>query len=201
MHAHASRELILASSSPIRAQILRDLGFAFIVSRPEIDEDAIAIDDVHALVRRLAELKAEKVFATRAAAVILAADTLVEAPDGRILSKPQDETEARANMRARSGSSERVITGICVLSVEGKSVMHQSSTIHYKVFSAQLQEEVIASGEWRGVCGGLRIEGLVGGSIRNIDGSYSNIQGLPAETVAPLLAAYGVRPETASSDQ
>ena len=200
MCAHASRELILASSSPIRAQILRDLGFAFTVLRPEIDEDAIAIDDVHALVRRLAELKAEKVFAARAAAVILAADTLVEAPDGRILSKPQDEVEARANMRARSGSSERVITGICVLSADGKSVMHQSSTIHYEDFSAQLQKEVIASGEWRGVCGGLRIEGLVGASIRSIDGSYSNIQGLPAETVAPLLAAYGLRPDMASSD-
>ena len=200
MRAQVSRELILASSSPIRAQILRDLGFAFTVLRPEIDEDAIAIDDVHALVRRLAELKAEKVFATSAAAVILAADTLVEAPDGRILSKPQDEAEARANMRARSGSSERVITGICVLSDEGQSVMHQSSTIHYEDFSAQLQDDVIASGEWRGVCGGLRIEGLVGGNIASIDGSYSNIQGLPAETVAPLLAAYGLRPETVSSD-
>ena len=200
MRAQVSRELILASSSPIRAQILRDLGFAFTVLRPEIDEDAIAIDDVHALVRRLAELKAEKVFATSAAAVILAADTLVEAPDGRILSKPQDEVEARANMRARSGSSERVITGICVLSACGKSVMHQSSTIHYEDFSAQLQDDVIASGEWRGVCGGLRIEGLVGGNIASIDGSYSNIQGLPAETVAPLLAAYGLRPETVSSD-
>ena len=200
MRAHATNELILASSSPIRAQILRDLGFTFTVLRPEIDEDAIAIDDIHALVRRLAELKAEKVFATRAAAVILAADTLVEAPDGRILSKPQDEAEARTNMRARSGSSERVITGICVLSACGKSVMHQSSTIHYEDFSGQLQEDVIASGEWRGVCGGLRIEGLVGGSIRSIDGSYSNIQGLPAETVAPLLAAYGVLPETRSAN-
>ena len=200
MHTHANRELILASSSPIRAQILRDLGFTFTVLRPEIDEDAIAIDDVHSLVRRLAELKAEKVFATSAAAVILAADTLVEAPDGRILSKPRDEAEARANMRARSGSSERVITGICVLSDEGKSVMHQSSTIHYKVFSSQLQEEVIASGEWRGVCGGLRIEGLVGASISSIDGSYSNIQGLPAETVAPLLAAYGLQLETERAD-
>ena len=200
MRAQVSRELILASSSPIRAQILRDLGFAFTVLRPEIDEDAIAIDDVHALVRRLAELKAEKVFATSAAAVILAADTLVEAPDGRILSKPRDEAEARANMRARSGSSECVITGICVLSAKGKSVMHQSSTIHYEDFSTQLQDEVIASGEWRGVCGGLRIEGLVGGGIRSIDGSYSNIQGLPAETVAPLLAAYGLRPETEGID-
>ena len=200
MHTHANRELILASSSPIRAQILRDLGFTFTVLRPEIDEDAIAIDDVHSLVRRLAELKAEKVFATSAAAVILAADTLVEAPDGRILSKPRDEAETRANMRARSGSSERVITGICVLSDEGKSVMHQSSTIHYKVFSSQLQEEVIASGEWRGVCGGLRIEGLVGASISSIDGSYSNIQGLPAETVAPLLAAYGLQLETERAD-
>ena len=187
-------ELILASSSEVRAQILRAAGYSFRVVRSEVEEYLQRQVAAAANAERLAREKAEAVYALNPKAVVLAADTIVIAPDGTMLEKPLDATEAARNMAARSGASEQVVTGLCVLSARGREQRHCISSIYYQELDQALQQELIASGEWRGVCGGLRIEGKIGAKLERIVGSYTNIQGLPRELLAELLAPHGVHP-------
>ena len=185
-------ELILASASSIRKQILSELGYDFKVLVSGVDEQADPELSVGALVINLARQKAEAVFAQYQDAIVLAADTLVETADGVILFKPASSAEARRNLRARSNSFERVVTGLYICSRLGTSSETVSSTIHYRAIDAELEEQIIASGEWRGVCGGLRIEGAIGPKIKRIEGSRSNIQGLPQAVVSRLLNQHGL---------
>ena len=185
-------KLILASASSIRKQILSELGYDFSVLVSGVAEQADPELSINALVLSLARQKAEAVFAQHQDVVVLAADTLVETAAGAILFKPASSAEARANLRARSNSFERVVTGLCVCSRSGTSSETVSSTIHYRHIDTELTEQIIASGEWRGVCGGLRIEGAIGAKIKRIEGSRSNIQGLPKTVVSQLLEQHGL---------
>lgn len=184
-------QLILASSSPRRLQLLAQSGIVPAAVDPaDIDESPLKQEQPHHHALRLAEEKARVVAARHAGKVILAADTVVGV-GRRILPKAEDEQTARQCLKLLSGRRHQVFTGIAV--VDAKGVL-RSKIVDARVKFVQLTpddvERYIASKEWDGKAGGYAIQGMATGFIPWINGSYSTIVGLPvAETLAMLKSS------------
>jgi len=184
---------ILASASPRRLELLRQVGLEpDRVVAGAIDETPRPkeLPDAHA--SRLAREKLAVIQAETDRAVVLAADTVV-ACGRRILPKAESEQDARHCLALLSGRRHRVITAVAVRTPDGRVLERVVVTrVLVRRLSRADQEAYIASGEWRGKAGGYAIQGRAQGFIPWINGSYSNVVGLPlAETVA-LLASLGV---------
>jgi septum formation protein len=170
--------LVLASASPRRADLLASAGFAFEVRPVEIDESVRPGEAAADYVRRLAVGKAEAAAdPSRSHEIVLGADTTVVI-DGAILGKPRDDEHGRAH---------EVLTGVA-LRHRARTVSDVACTL---VQFAQLSEEdfawYVASGEPRDKAGAYGIQGLASRFIERIDGSYTNVVGLPVALVARLL--------------
>ncbi|MGE3775187.1 MAG: nucleoside triphosphate pyrophosphatase, partial [Gammaproteobacteria bacterium] len=172
----------------------RTLGVAFAVIDVEVDEAPWPRESSAAYVRRLARMKAE---AGRAAAVerslpVLAADTTVVL-DGAILGKPRDADEARAMLRRLGGRVHEVLTGVALIDRSGAiDDIVVVTRVAFRALEPHSIEAYVASGEPADKAGAYGIQGLGGALVECIDGSYSNVVGLPlAETLA-LLDAAGV---------
>lgn len=184
---------ILASASPRRLQLLAQAGLTPSDVLPaEIDETPRKAELPAAYVARLSREKAEAVALRHPEAVILAADTTV-AVGRRILGKPQDEAEARRFLELMSGRRHRVHTGICVKAQEKARTRVVMTQVQFKRLSSNEIEAYLASGEWQGVAGGYRIQGLAERYITAIHGSYSNVVGLPLLETCQLLASAVVK--------
>jgi septum formation protein len=189
--------LVLASASPRRAELLTAAGFAFDILPVDVDERALPGEVPFDHVGRLAAEKSSRAMAVLrgrgpADAVVLAADTVV-AVDGRILGKPRDDDEARDMLRRLSGRSHQVLTGVSVRSVQpGGDDREVSGVETTDVWVASLSPEEIdwyvATGEGRDKAGGYAIQGLASRFIPRIEGSYSNVVGLPVAMVHDLLS-------------
>jgi len=180
--------LVLASGSPRRAELLRAAGFAFETRSAEVDERVQPGEAPAAYVRRLAAEKSAAVLALlgSAAAVVLGADTAVVV-DKEILGKPRDEDDATAMLRRLSGRSHQVMTGISLRSLAGEVGRVDVTTVD---FTALADDEIawyVSSGEGRDKAGGYAIQGLASRFIPRIDGSYSNVVGLPVAVVVELV--------------
>jgi septum formation protein len=190
--------LILASSSPRRLVLLRQVGvIPDRIEAPEVDETPLARELPRAHVLRVAEAKASYV-ARRpeaAGAFVLAADTVV-ACGRRILGKAEDEAAAERCLRLLSGRRHRVHTAVAVAAPDGRRAVRVAETV---VRLKRLHERDIASylacGEWRGKAGGYAIQGRAEVFILSISGSYSNVVGLPLATTLDLLQGLGWRSE------
>ena len=191
-------KLILASSSPRRAEILREAGIAFEVRATEIDEKALLGEGAQAMVARLAEAK------TRAATgqldigtcdcILVGADTTVEL-GGEILGKPRDSAHAREMLARLSGRTHYVLTGIFLLRLPGKVTRAavEKSAVTFASLTAEEIDAYVASGEPLGKAGGYAIQGLAGRYIPRIDGCYFNVVGLPLARLYALLRELGWR--------
>lgn len=188
-------DLLLASRSPRRAELLRTLGVAFRVIDAEVDETARVGEDPVDYVRRLARDKARAghALACDAALPVIAADTTVVL-DGVILGKPLDDLDAGATLARLAGRTHEVLTGVAVLDAQGALLDTVVSTrVSFRALSSAEIAAYVASGETTDKAGAYGIQGLGGALVERIDGSYSNVVGLPlAETLA-LLDAAGVR--------
>ena len=184
--------LVLASNSPRRLELLRQIGIEpERVDPSEIDETPLAGELPPALARRLACAKAEAVRPRHPDAFILAADTVV-ACGRRILPKPDDERAARACLSLLSGRRHRVIGGLVVIGPDGLiSVRRVVSQVAFKRLSQAEIAAYLATEEWRGKAGGYAIQGRAAGLISWISGSYSNVVGLPLYETAQILAGQG----------
>lgn len=184
-------KLILASSSPRRAEILRNAGFAFQVHPAHVDESRRGRESARAYALRLAKEKAGAV-AEKAkgngSAVVIGADTIVLA-QGKILGKPQDVREARSMLRLLSGKTHEVLTGVSVVSMpDGKTLSHVESTrVHFVKLSNRQIDDYIATGEPFDKAGAYGIQGLGGRFIDRIHGCYFNVMGLPISRVWSML--------------
>lgn len=197
--------VLLASQSPRRRELLAQIGIDALVEPADIDESAIRDPDPERLARVLAEEKARTV-AKRigpappdhlAGLPVIAADTVV-ALDHHILEKPQDESDARRMMEILSGRTHEVITGIAVIMPEPggaaspgrRPVVHASvSRVTLSLFSNRELDEYLESEEWRGVAGAYRIQGIAARYVEHLEGSYSNVVGLPLHLVYAILTA------------
>ena len=191
-----NKRLVLASASPRRLDLLRQIGITPDAVLPaDIDETALRGETPTQLARRLAEQKAAALQGkSDDGDLILAADTVVSV-GRRILPKTETETQARHCLALLSGRGHRVQTGICLIA-GGRAVSKVvSSRVKVKALSAAEVNAYLASGEWQGKAGGYAIQGRAAAFISSLVGSYSNIVGLPLYETANLLRGAGYLPD------
>lgn len=191
-HEHA-RVLVLASASPRRRELLAWFGIAYDVDVPEVDERARGGEEPTALVRRLARAKAETVAARRAADWVLAADTLVEV-DGQILGKPADSPDAARMLGRLAGREHRVVTGFALLAPGGTPAAADEvvTRVCFRPLSRRAIAAYVATGEAEDKAGGYAIQGRGAGLVARIDGSFTNVIGLPLAEVERALDGAGL---------
>jgi septum formation protein len=190
--------LILASSSPRRLALLRQVGvIPERIAVPAVDETPLPRELPRAHVLRLAAAKVNDVAARSdaAGAYVLAADTAV-ACGRRILGKADDAEAAERFLRLLSGRRHRVYTAVAIAAPDGRRAVRVVMTmVRFKRLGARDIAAYLASGEWRGKAGGYAIQGRAEAFIPSINGSYSNVVGLPLATTLDLLQGLGWRPE------
>jgi septum formation protein len=186
--------LVLASASPRRLDLLRQIGIVpDIVDPAELDETPLPRELPAAHVMRLAQAKAASVRERHPDAFILAADTVV-ACGRRILGKPADEAVAYTFLALLSGRRHRVHGGIALIDGNGGIVTRRVvSQVAFKRLADKEIAAYLATGEWRGKAGGYAIQGRAGAFVSWMSGSYSNVVGLPLYETAQLLTGRGYR--------
>ncbi|HTV89208.1 MAG TPA: nucleoside triphosphate pyrophosphatase [Stellaceae bacterium] len=192
--------LVLASASPRRLDLLRQLGIEpDIVEPADIDETPMKGELPAPHVVRLAEAKARAVAPRHPGAFILAADTVV-ACGRRILPKTEDPAAARACLELLSGRRHRVYGGVALIAPEGRiAIRRVESRVAIKPLSDAEIAGYLAGGEWRGKAGAYAIQGRAAAFVSWISGSYSNVVGLPLFETAQLLAGRGYRANCAAT--
>jgi septum formation protein len=190
--------LILASSSPRRLALLRQVGVnPDRIAAPAVDETPLPRELPRDHVLRLAAAKAADVAARpdSAGAYVLAADTVV-ACGRRILGKADDASTAERFLRLLSGRRHRVYTGVGVVAPDGRRAVRAVMTmVRFKRLCEREIAAYLASGEWQGKAGGYAIQGRAEAFIPSINGSWSNVVGLPLATTLDLLQGLGWRTE------
>lgn len=192
--------LVLASASPRRLELLRQVGLMPDGMDPaDIDETPRRGELPPAHAMRLAQEKARAVIARHPGAYVLAADTVV-ACGRRILQKTEDEASARSCLEMLSGRRHRVHGGIALVSPDGCLVTRRvDSQVAFKRLSEAEIGAYLRTDEWQGKAGGYAIQGRAAALIRWVSGSYSNVVGLPLFETAQLLAGRGYRPSWLAS--
>ncbi len=186
--------LVLASASPRRLDLLRQIGLEPDHIHPtDIDEQPLAGETPRLLAARLARLKAEACAAAWPGAYVLGADTVV-AVGRRVLGKTDAPTEAAAWLRLLSGRAHRVLTGIRVLAPDGRSAGRiGEARLHFKRLTEPEITAYIAADEWRGKAGAYAVQGRAGAFVMALQGSYSAVVGLPLYETQALLEGLGYR--------
>ncbi|MDA0239408.1 MAG: Maf family protein [Proteobacteria bacterium] len=185
--------LILASASPRRLELLRQIGVEpDAVMSTEIDESVLRDETPPQLVRRLAEAKALAA-EVDTDALVIGADTVV-ACGTRILGKPADIEQARQYLNLISGRRHRVYGGVCLVRA-GKKISARvvMTAVKFKRLSAPEIDGYLASDEWQGKAGAYAIQGRAGAFVQSITGSYANVVGLPLYETQQLLLGAGYR--------
>jgi septum formation protein len=186
-------KLILASTSPRRAEILHDAGFSFIVVSSAVDETPLPGESPSQLVQRLADAKAELVAARAAGpAIVLAADTVVTL-EGRIFGKPRSSDDARHMLEQLSGRTHAVVTGVTLIRLPDaeRRTFVESTLVHFAQLSAEEITRYLATEEPHDKAGAYAIQGRAGRYIPRIEGDYFNVVGLPLSRVTQALADLG----------
>jgi len=181
-------KMVLASKSPRRAEILRAVGWEFEAVAANIDETRIESEDAVSYVKRLAQAKAETVARKTSAGLVLGADTVVVI-DGEILGQPRDDDDARRMLKLLSGKWHEVLTGIAL--VRGGNaprivVNHQTTRVHFAELSSDEIDWYVTTGEPNGKAGAYAIQGRGALFIKEIQGDYFNVVGLPLRLVYEL---------------
>jgi len=183
-------QIILASSSPRRRQLLEQLGWAFDVRAADIDETPRSNEAAPPYVERLAR---EKSFAVECPldTIVIAADTIVTI-DGELLGKPVNDIRAHEMLRQLSGRRHEVMTGVALRSIKAITSFVETTVVHF----AELTDEEIAwyvrTGEPADKAGAYAMQGRGGVFVTSIDGSYDNVIGLPRYRLVEAMRARGV---------
>ena len=182
-----AKPFILASSSPRRIRLLENAGFKPVEIVPaDIDETERKNERPDKYVLRVAVAKAKHVAELRPNICIVAADTIIVAK-GKIVRKAPTEQKARSNFKVLSGGTHYAFTGYCIISAKGTVISKLvKTTIKTKKFTEAEIDTLIASKEWRNVAA-YGIEGLFSTLVKDIQGSYTNIIGLPIYEVTQDL--------------
>ena len=187
------QEIILASGSPRRRQLLEQIGLPFVVAAADIDEELMEECAAPELVKQLARRKAEQVARDKRRSIIIAADTMVVL-DEHIMGKPVNREDAYNKLSLLSGRHHQVMTGLCVLD-SGRGICDTEveitevyfRTLHPMEINAYLDWE-----EWVDKAGGYGIQGKGALLIEKIQGCYFNVVGLPINRLYIMLGKQGV---------
>ena len=183
---------ILASASPRRLELLRQVGIVpDRVDPADMDETPEKAERPAHLAQRLARSKTVMVAERHKGAWVLGADTVV-ACGHRSLPKPADADEARACLRLLSGRRHRVLGGVALVDLAG-NLHHRcvNTIVAFKRLDRDEIDDYVRSGEWQGKAGGYAIQGLAARFVREVNGSYSNVVGLPLFETCNMLRGLG----------
>lgn len=185
--------LILASASPRRRELLQQAGVAFTVVPSQITEEQLAGEAPEIYALRLACEKALEVAQRHPGVWVLGADTIVEI-DNQVLGKPQDEADGGRMLEMLSGRTHRVITAFALVNENGHLRMNQAitSTVTFKPLANEQIRAYLATGEPFDKAGAYAIQGLGAALVEHVEGSYTNIVGLPLDEVLAALRAIGL---------
>jgi len=211
MHRQNNSTLILASSSPRRQELLREIGIPFQVHAAHINEDQVAGEDAREYALRLAREKAQAVAAHYPRSYVLGADTIVVV-DGEVLGKPKDHSEAARMLRKLSGRGHEVTTAVSLVapdtvapdavapSTGAPDTRTETRACTTKVYFRKLTEDEIqqyaAGDEPMDKAGAYAIQGGASRWTDRIEGELSNVVGLPLSLVTDLLRTYGLLNES-----
>ncbi len=186
------QDLILASGSPRRRELLAGLGVPFRVLTPDIDEVSVHTHPAD-IARDLAEQKAWAVRAMpgTAQALVLASDTLV-ALGGLVLGKPADADQNAGYLRQLSGRTHTVYSGVALFGPQGLSADVEATAVTFRTLSEAEVQHYARSGEGLDKAGGYGIQGLGMALVARIDGDYSSVVGFPLSLVIRLLRGAGI---------
>jgi septum formation protein len=190
----APQRLVLASASPRRLDLMRQIGLApDAVIGAEIDETQRPKETPRQLAIRLAAEKAARVAEAEGGAFVLAADTVV-AVGRRVLPKVEDAAEGRRCLELLSGRAHRVLTGVAVTAPGGRRAARLVETrVRFKRLTPAEIGDYLESGEGQGKAGGYAIQGRAGAFVIELQGSYSGVVGLPLYETLGLLVGLGYR--------
>jgi septum formation protein len=210
-----ARPLVLASRSPQRSAILTRLGIPFTVRPTDVPERESGDPAAAALANALAKARAAREEgrtrdATRVHDIgegqdaghgkhaggerqagseeelVLGVDTVVEL-DGRIYGKPEDEEHARRTLRALAGATHTVVSGIALLDGEHERTKVARTRVRFRELDERMIDWYVSTGEWRGRAGGYAIQGAGAALVREVDGDYENVVGLPVAALLDLV--------------
>lgn len=187
-------ELILASASPRRQVLLKDLGFSCVVLPQDIDESPLPAEEPEKLVQRLALAKANAALTTLSETdhrLVLGSDTIVVC-DGKILGKPKHKADGLAMLKLLSGRTHQVLTAVALLNhTRQKETMSVTNVSFTRLSDAEI-EAYWESGEPLGKAGSYAVQGLGAMFVNDIHGSYSGVVGLPKFETVNLLKSFGI---------
>ena len=185
--------IILASASPRRQELLQQIGVPYEVVKSDAEEVLDAVEGPRALAVENARRKALAVAKRYPGRVVLGADTVVF-QDGAVYGKPKDAEDARNMLKSFAGRRHDVVTGVAIVAKDGVCYTDATET---KVFFNDLTDDeiaaYIATGEPMDKAGAYAVQGRAAAFIPRIEGSFSNVVGLPLAEVASLLKEAGVR--------
>lgn len=195
---HEHGPLILGSQSPRRKELLGRLGVPYVVRPVEIDETPRAAETPAAYLERIVLAKMAAVCAAVArGSRVLVADTLVVAPDGAILGKPADDDGARTMLQRLAGSSHHVATRFALAEAShgrAPTLAHAQTVttgVTFRALSASEVTDYVATGEGRDKAGSYAVQGLAAAFVERIDGSFTNVVGLPLSELTVALRKLG----------
>ncbi len=197
MNAAPLPQFILASASPRRKELLEKAGYRFAIEPSGVDEDAYAKDGVssedHCML--LAQTKAREVAGRFPNQLVLGSDTVVDY-EGQIIGKPIDAADAERITRILFSKPHKVITGIALVCMlkHIEIVEAITTTVYPKQLTERQIQEHIAGGLWEGKAGAYGIQETGDDFVERIEGSFTNVMGLPMERAAAILEQHGIRP-------
>jgi septum formation protein len=184
--------LVLASSSPRRRELLESLGLVFTVTTPSVDELRHPDEEPYDYVERVARSKAAAVVTS--GAVVVGADTTVVL-DGRVLGKPAHPDEARSMLRRMSATTHEVLTGVAVVTITNELEMVsavESTLVRFLDLTDSEIDDYVATGEPMDKAGAYALSGIGSVFVESVNGSPSNVIGLPLHVVARLFRRLGL---------
>lgn len=191
---HTLQPLILASSSPRRIEYLTHLGITFDIIPADIDETPQKLEKPKLFVQRMAINKAQYIGRKNPEKWIIGADTIISTYGRTTLGKPKDKKEALSILKKLCGQTHEVMTGICLCNMREETIIHhvESTEVTFINTTEKLLKAYIATQEPMDKAGAYAIQGLGSILIKKINGSYSNVVGLPLSKMTSMLMEYKI---------
>ena len=184
-------EIVLASASPRRQELLKNAGIPFSVRPANLKEIRRPNEDPMAFAERMAREKAHAVHESIPNGCILAADTVVVLDD-QVFGKPNSAADAARMLRRLAGRRHNVITGVCLLGTGFEDVRSETTTVQFNQLTDDEIQHYISTGEPMDKAGAYGIQGLASRWISRIEGDYFNVVGLPVALVWGMLHEHGL---------
>lgn len=193
MSCDQSKQFILASASARRKRLLRKAGYRFDIVPSNIDESGFDLEGISSIehTRRLGLAKARKVAERFPTQLVLGADTVVDF-EGQIVGKPKDASDAERITRMLFSAPHKVITTIALVRIDDaiEMVETETTTVYPRKLTAGQIADHIKNGDWQGKAGAYGIQETSDEFVERIEGSFTNVMGLPMELVEKLLGKF-----------